>query len=302
MRYDITHTTDYEYDHEVSVSHHLLHLAPRSLPHQRCLSHELSVDPTPAVVNHHVDYFGNQTAFLTLHTSHRRLRIVARSLVEVDSVAAPDPATALAWEKARDQCGIDPFALTGEFVFDSPLIKPLAQYAEFAAPSFPAGRPCLEAVIDLTRRIHGEFKFDPDATTLATSLEQVFTQRRGVCQDFAHFEIAALRSIGLAARYVSGYIETIPPPGKARLVGADASHAWVACYCPPFGWVDVDPTNNLLPSGRHITLAWGRDYSDISPVRGVLVGSGGHSSKVAVDVLPIPRGAAAAPALSGAKF
>jgi len=286
--YDITHTTDYDYDHDVSVSHHLLHLAPRSLPYQRCRRHELSVEPSPTVVNEHVDYFGNHAAFLTLNTAHKHLRIVARSLVEVSPVLPPDPSGTVPWEEARDQGGTDASVLAGEFVFASPLIKPLARYGEFAAPSFPPGRPCLEAVIDLTRRIYNEFTFDPDATSLATSIEEVFAQRRGVCQDFAQFEIAALRAMGLPARYVSGYIETIPPPGKARLVGADASHAWLACYCAPFGWIDVDPTNNLLPSGRHVTLAWGRDYGDISPVRGVLMGSGGHSSKVAVDVLPLP--------------
>jgi transglutaminase-like putative cysteine protease len=172
----------------------------------------------------------------------------------------------------------------GEFRFDSPSIMREAPFAEYAAQSFPNDRPLLEGLRDFTARIHRDFRFDPRATTVATPLDEVFKKRRGVCQDFAHFAIAGLRSIGLPARYVSGYLETLPPPGKPRLVGADASHAWLAVWCPGHGWIDADPTNNLLPGDRHVTVAWGRDFSDVSPLRGVVVGGGGASPAVSVDV------------------
>ena len=171
-----------------------------------------------------------------------------------------------------------------ECLFDSSSIQASGELAGYARPSFPAGRPLLEAVAELTRRIHADFTFDPQATTVATPLSDVFRLRSGVCQDFARLEIACLRSLGLAARYVSGYLETVPPPGATRLAGADASHAWLAVYCPGSGWIDVDPTNNLLPSTTHVTLAWGRDYDDVSPIRGVMLGGGTHSLRVNVDV------------------
>jgi transglutaminase-like putative cysteine protease len=174
-----------------------------------------------------------------------------------------------------------------EFIYPSPKIKSQADFANYATPSFSRDRPVLEAVLHLTDRIHREFKFDPKATSVATPLEDVLKSRRGVCQDFAQLEIGFLRSMGIPARYVSGYLETDPPPGRPKLAGADASHAWISFFCPGTGWIDVDPTNNLLPSHRHITVAWGRDYSDVSPIRGVILGSGEHSLKVAVDVIPM---------------
>jgi transglutaminase-like putative cysteine protease len=172
-----------------------------------------------------------------------------------------------------------------EFLFDSALIPAGAELAAYARAAFPPGRPLLDAVLELTRRIHEDFTFDPEATTIATPLADVFTSRRGVCQDFARLEIACLRSLGLPARYVSGYLETVPPPGRSRLLGADASHAWLAVYCPESGWIHVDPTNNLLPSCTHVTVAWGRDYNDVSPIHGVILGGGKHTLRVNVDVL-----------------
>jgi transglutaminase-like putative cysteine protease len=174
-----------------------------------------------------------------------------------------------------------------EFVFPSSLIRRLPALGDYAAGSFVAGRPLLEAIMDLTRRIHGDLKFDPKATTVATPLEQVIRNGRGVCQDFAHFQIGCLRAIGLPARYVSGYLETLPPPGKPKLVGADASHAWVQAFVPPVGWIDIDPTNNLIASDRYITVARGRDFDDVSPIRGVIVGGGKHELSVGVDVTPL---------------
>jgi transglutaminase-like putative cysteine protease len=292
MIYRLTHTTTYQYGGTVSLSHHLLRLRPRDLPWQGCLSQELQIEPRPDVLCAHRDYFGNGITFATIEGSHKRLAITSRSEVEVTAPALPGPEQSPAWETARDMSpdgDREEFLRTREFIYTSPLIKKHAELGAYAAPSFSPGRPLLEAVLDLTGRMHADFKFDPHATSVATPLLEVFQTRRGVCQDFAQLEIGCLRAMGIAARYISGYLETEPPPGKSRLAGADASHAWVSFHCPGTGWVDVDPTNNLLVANRHITLAWGRDYSDVSPVRGIIMGSGEHSMDVAVDVIPTPE-------------
>ncbi|HZV34549.1 MAG TPA: transglutaminase family protein [Verrucomicrobiae bacterium] len=290
MIYELTHKTSYEYVNSVSLSHHLLRLQPRELRSQKCLRHELQISPAAAVRESHLDHFGNCVTFVTVEGSHKHLEITSRSRIEITPGEAPLPETTPAWEKVRDLC-VAPKSRdlleASEFIHPSPHVKLLPEVAEYATPSFAAGRPILEAVLDLTRRIHEDFKFESGATTVRTPLEQVITQRRGVCQDFAHFEIACLRAMGLPARYVSGYLETDPPPGKPRLAGADASHAWISFFCPDAGWIDVDPTNNLLPFTRHISVAWGRDYSDVSPIRGVILGSGEHSLKVGVDVVHV---------------
>ena len=195
----------------------------------------------------------------------------------------PSPSDTPPWEAVANSTALPLEAQ--EFLFDSALIPASAEMAAYARAAFPPGRPLLDAVLELTRRIHDEFTFDREATTIATPLADVFRSRRGVCQDFARLEIACLRSLGLPARYVSGYLETVPPPGRSRLLGADASHAWVAVYCPEAGWIHVDPTNNLLPSRTHITVAWGRDYYDVSPIHGVILGGGNHTLRVHVDVL-----------------
>lgn len=289
MIYELIHTTTYDYVNSVSLSHHTLRLQPRNLPSQKCLQNEIQIQPAAAVMQSHTDYFGNPFTFMTVEGSHKSLIITSRSRVEVTAPAMPKSAETPAWETVRDAC-LAPIPEgtpeVREFVYPSPRIKPQPEFAEYALPSFPANRPMLEAVLDLTARIHCDFKFDPKATTVATPLEDVVRNRRGVCQDFAHFEIACLRAMGIPTRYVSGYLETDPPPGKPRLTGADASHAWISFFCPGTGWIDVDPTNNILPSTRHLTVAWGRDYSDVSPVRGVILGSGEHTLKVAVDVIP----------------
>ena len=291
MIYDISHSTSYEYTDAVSLSHHVLRLRPRDLTRQRCLQSALTIEPRPAVARSQDDYFGNQMTFVTVEGAHKRLKMTATSRVEV----VPEASEAVVeqasppWQSVRDlMLEYDPVVAmeAGEFIYNSPHIQAGPAFREYAAPSFPAERPLLEAVMDLTDRIYHDFKFDPRATTVATPLEEVLKHRRGVCQDFAHLEIACLRALGLPARYVSGYLETDPPPGKPRLAGADASHAWMAFYCPVAGWLDVDPTNNLRPSTRHLTMAWGRDYGDVSPIRGVILGSGEHTLKVAVDVIP----------------
>jgi transglutaminase-like putative cysteine protease len=290
MKYQVTHTTTYDYGGTVSVSHHVLRLTPRDLRHQRCLGHEVYFDPLPTLTQCHFDYYGNRVRFATIESPHQKLMVKSVAQVSISQPRAPQPQETLAWETVREFSRgqqIGPALDASEFIFDSPLVKASSGFADYARPSFPKERPVLEAVLDLTRRIHHEFQFDPEATSLATTLDEVFRKRRGVCQDFAQVQIACLRSLGLPARYVSGYLETDPPPGQTRLAGADASHAWVSFYCHGIGWIDVDPTNNLLPTTRHITVAWGRDYDDVSPIRGIIHGAGAHDLQVSVDVVQL---------------
>jgi transglutaminase-like putative cysteine protease len=283
VTYQVVHTTHYVYSEAVSVSHHLARVTPRVCPGQECLAHELHIDPPPALVRSHQDYFGNAADFFIVERAHSELIVQSRSRVKVLSRPRPASATTPSWEDAREYDALPLEAL--ECLFDSASIAVSDAVAGYAHPSFAPGRPLLEAVEDLMGRIHADFTFDPNATTVTTPLRDVLNLRRGVCQDFARLGIACLRSQGLAARYVSGYLETLPPPDAPRLAGVDASHAWLAIYCPGFGWVDVDPTNNTFPSTTHVTLAWGRDYADVSPVRGVILGGGQHTLHVSVDVL-----------------
>jgi transglutaminase-like putative cysteine protease len=290
MRYAVSHKTVYQYANVVSVSHHLIRLKPRELAYQHAVNPQLTAEPMPAVVSSHNDYFGNVVNFLTIEGPHRQFTVHSQCVVELSPKASVQPEATPRWEEVRELCRGDVYNSAGdnsEFAFASPLIPLRQEFFTYAAASFPPAKPILEASIDLMRRIHDDLEFDSHSTTIATPLEQVFRQRRGVCQDFAQLQIACLRALGLPARYVSGYLETDAPPGKPKLVGADASHAWIQLWCGQTGWVDLDPTNNLLPSERHITLAWGRDFGDVSPLRGVLVGSGTHHLTVAVDVTPL---------------
>jgi transglutaminase-like putative cysteine protease len=232
-----------------------------------------------------VDYFGNQLDFFIVHEPHRQLVVEARSEVKID--AAPALQSSLPWEDAvrllpRDQstAGLQAY----EFSFESPRIKLRSEFASYALESFTLRRPLVEGLLDLTARIHRDFRFDSKVTNVRTTTDEVFKKRRGVCQDFAHFQIACLRSLRLSARYVSGYLRTYPPPGQPRLVGADASHAWVSAFIPGAGWLDLDPTNDVVPSTGHVTLAWGRDYGDVSPLYGLIQGGGEHILNVAVDL------------------
>ena len=288
--YELTHTTTYEYHSPVTVSHHLLRVSPRQIPRQVRLEHSIEIDPVAASISERTDYFGNEVRFFTVEGAHKRLQITSRARVAVGPAFIPEPSETPAWENVRAMCRTDhsfPALEATEFTFASPAVPLEPTFAEYAEVSFTPGRSILEAAIDLTSRIHNEFVFDSSATTVSTPLSDVLEKRRGVCQDFAHFEIACLRSLGLPARYVSGYLETVAPLGQERLAGADASHAWVSLICPGIGWIDLDPTNNCLPSMRHITAGWGRDYADVSPIRGVLIGSGEHTLSVAVDVVPL---------------
>jgi len=288
--YRVQHRTTYHYEDPVSVSHHVLRLTPRNLPKQTCWESYVAILPTPAVTSAHFDYFGNTLTFFTLHEQHESLVVEANTKLEVNPIASPDFSASPPWETVRESLagdytdeGLDAW----QFIFDTPRVGSSPELAAYARESFPAGRPLLAAVLDLTRRIHQDFRFDKTATEVTTPVRTFFEKRRGVCQDFAHLQIGCLRSLGLPARYVSGYLRTMPPPGRPRLVGADASHAWCSAWCPGNGWVDFDPTNNCVPSDGHITVAWGRDYSDVSPIYGVLLGGARHKLRVEVDVMPL---------------
>ena len=290
MRYRVLHTTVYDYAEPASTCHNRVHLTPRELPYQRCQSCEIEVDPLPHSIREHLDSFGNIATTFAIYEPHRRLAITARSHVEVDAGSGPSLFTSPPWEVVRDQLRHQHDAATlgaVPFIFESPYISTGAEFESFARETFEPSRPLLDAVMAMTARIHAEFKYLPKSTTLATSTREVLTNRVGVCQDFAHLQIGCLRSLGLAARYVSGYLRTDPPPGKPRMVGADASHAWISVFCPVAGWQDFDPTNGCPRGDQHITLAWGRDYGDVSPVRGVVLGGGENSLAVSVDVQPL---------------
>jgi transglutaminase-like putative cysteine protease len=236
------------------------------------------------------DYFGNRVCFFSIQQIHTRLEIIALSQVSIGQVAPPALDHSPEWSRVaalfHDPVSpdvVEPY----QFCFNSPLVEATLELADYARRSFSRDQPLLAGVVDLNRRIHEDFKYDPVATTVATPLAEVLANRRGVCQDFAHIAIACLRSLGLPARYVSGYLRTHPSQGKPRLAGADASHAWFSAFCPNTGWVDFDPTNNLLPTEEHITVAYGRDFSDVSPITGILVGGGSHQVKVGVEVQEI---------------
>jgi len=291
VRYEIVHVTEYVYGEPVPLCHNVARLRPRETERQTCLRHELTVAPTPAVLRNRADFFGNAVTSFSVQSSHLSLGVTARSEVEVQ----PAPGTAglfpMAWEEAAGilAAARDPeVRLARQYVFESPQVRPEPALAEYARPSFPPGRPLAEAVLDLTARIRAEFQFEKGSTSVGTPAIQVLGSRRGVCQDFAHLEIACLRSLGLAARYVSGYIVTEPPPGQPRQPGADASHAWASAFVPGTGWLDVDPTQGRPAGEGHITVAWARDYDDVAPLKGILLGGQQQSLRVAVDVIPVP--------------
>jgi transglutaminase-like putative cysteine protease len=292
MNYRVTHTTEYAYGTPVTLCHNLVHLSPRDCAQQICRSNQILIEPAPAVSGKRLDYFGNRITYFTVQEPHHKLTVRAVSEIDVTPLAVPDAADTPAWELVRDQIGADrsPAVLDAfQFAFDSNYIRRSAELADYAGPSFTPGRTLLGALLDLTERIYTDFKYDAQATTIGTPIHQVLEDRRGVCQDFAHLQIGCLRSLGLAARYVSGYLFTHTDPDKPRLRGADASHAWLSVFSPTCGWIDVDPTNNVIPSHEHLTVAWGRDYDDVSPIKGVILGGGAHSVTVSVDVVPVNR-------------
>jgi transglutaminase-like putative cysteine protease len=291
-RYQIFHDTCYHYDSPVSLAQQLAHLWPRECAWQRCTEQQLLISPEPTTRRDERDVFGNPLTRLAFERPHDQLQVGARLTVEVLARPVLDFNQSPAWERTRDALTYSSQPLPADvfeacrYRFQSPYVHLKRSFVEFSHSCFPPGRPLLLGVQDLMEKIFSEFTFDAEATQVATPLVEVLERRRGVCQDFAHLMLACVRSRGLAARYVSGYLLTQPPPGQPRLIGADASHAWVSVFCPVLGWVDFDPTNNVQPALEHITLAWGRDFSDVSPLRGVILGGGNHDPEVSVTVMP----------------
>jgi len=292
-RYYVAHETRYDYGEPVGLSRQLVRLRPRELPWQTCERFELAISPEPDVLTNRHDAFGNPVSALCIENSHASLLVKASFWAEVSERERPWDVDTLPWEDVRERVSFragrrptPPDLAATRFLFESSRVRNKREIAAWAGACFPAGAPLLSCVRALNERIHRDFVFDPKATTVSTPVTEVFTLRRGVCQDFAHFMLSCLRSLGIPARYVSGYLLTRPPPGRPRLVGADASHAWVSVYCPDFGWIDVDPTNGLFVGVEHVTLGWGRDYEDIAPLRGVLLGGGSHTIDISVTVAP----------------
>jgi transglutaminase-like putative cysteine protease len=288
-RYHVEHDTRYTYRVPVSQSWQLAHLTPATLPWQRVLAHDLAIEPTPDERHERRDAFGNGVTHFGVHGPHPLLRVRMTCEVEIGDRGDPDAAAAIAWEDVRESLHAAPAqdALRPARMAEPSTLVPWSDAARaYAAASFAAGRDWLDAVGELMRRIHREFEFEPGTTTVTTSVDEVLAQRSGVCQDFAHVMIACLRSHGLPARYVSGYLLTEPPPGRPRLLGADVSHAWVAAYSPRHGWVEFDPTNDQLADRRYITLASGGDFADVVPLRGVILGGRGQKMHVGVSVIP----------------
>ena len=290
MRYHVEHQTVYEYEVPVTQSQQLLHMVPRETPFQQCVGHTLACEPLPAEHARRTDFFGNHCDFITILSPHPTLHVTSQFEV---AVQPRPPLTAFTaspgWEQVRATLQQDAAAHVQAvpYLYGTTRVRCSEALAAFADRCFTPQRPLLESAMALTQQIYTEFEFDAQATDVSTPLDEVLKGRRGVCQDFAHLMIGAMRSLGLAARYVSGYILTHPPAGQPRLVGADASHAWVSVYCPVYGWVDFDPTNHCLVQQEHITVAWGRDFGDVSPMRGVVLGGGQQQLAVRVTVTPL---------------
>lgn len=291
--YQIFHDTHYMYDSPVSLAQQLAHLWPRPSEWQRCTEQQLLISPIPTIRRDEFDVFGNPLTRLAFERPHDELQVNARLRVEVLERPKLDFQQSPAWESTRSAMMYSTRPMSADILeacryrFESPYVHLKQSFIEFSADCFMAGQPLMFCVQALMEKIFTEFTFDGEATQVATPLVEVLETRRGVCQDFAHLMLACLRSRGLSARYISGYLLTQPPPGQPRLIGADASHAWVSVFCPVLGWVDFDPTNNVQPALEHISLAWGRDFSDVSPLRGVILGGGSHDPEVRVTVMPI---------------
>ena len=289
--YRVEHDTAYRYSEPVMLSHQQLHLTPRLLDYQAIGAHEVIIKPAPTQQRNIIDAFGNPLTEIAIESAHTSLDIIAKSTVAVTQRPVLDPEKTAAWETVRDTLAYraawhpEPAILDAtQFLFESPYARVKRNLRAYAGDCFEPGRPILAAAAALMAKIHREFKFDAAATNVTTPVMKFFEQKRGVCQDFTHLMISCLRSTGLAARYVSGYLLTRPAPGKPRHVGTDVSHAWVALFVPGNGWIDLDPTNNVMPSLEHITLGWGRDFSDVTPLRGVINGGGEQILEVKVTV------------------
>lgn len=299
MLLEVVHHTCYDYAAPVSLAHHLAHLQPLGDAHQALLAFDLDVQPPPSTCRDSIDAMGNVQHHFSLATPHTRLTVRALSRVRLQPrFHALQPAASPPWDALAARLryvALAPFEPAVEFALPSPYVPRLPELRAWAAPSFAPGRPLAEAAIELMQRVHDEFRYESRSTEVDTPLAKVFAQRRGVCQDFAHLMIACLRSLGIPCRYVSGYIMTVPAPGRPRLVGADASHAWVSVYCPSIGWVDFDPTNRCMVNLEHVTLGWGRDFSDVTLLRGVMLGGGAQTLEVSVTVTPLDEQVAPVP-------
>lgn len=290
MIYDVSHKTVYRYTTPVVQSQHVVHMSPRMVERQKVKGHTLLVDPAPTLRTERDDYYGNRVVLFDIEQEHEELTVHAKSTIVVVAREPVDLPGSVAWETLAEAPARDSGALALDVVryaCASRHTRPTREIAEYARKSFSPNRAVLLGVWDLVTRIYHDFLFDPTATDISTPVMEVLRKRRGVCQDFSHLALACLRSLRLPARYVSGYILTSPPPGQPRLAGADASHAWISVWAPEAGWVDFDPTNGLMPREEHITIAYGRDYDDVSPISGILLGGSEHSVTVGVDVLPV---------------
>jgi transglutaminase-like putative cysteine protease len=292
VTYRVLHRTEYRYESRVSSSYGELYVLPRDAPGQVCRASEVRIEPAPHDYRERTDFFNNRVAYFAVLEPHVRLTVTAESMVDVTRPGSlPLPVDQL-WEVIRDRLRLDPadddVAEARDFVLGSPKVVLSPAVAAYATQSFPPGRPLTDALSELISRIHADFVYEPGSTTVRTTLDELLECRKGVCQDFAHLAVGCLRSVGLAARYVSGYLETRPPPGRPRLVGADVSHAWASVFVPDAGWVDLDPTNDRFVSDHYVTTACGRDYGDVSPLRGVIyTESTRNELQVSVDVSQI---------------
>ncbi|QRR03109.1 transglutaminase family protein [Dyadobacter sandarakinus] len=291
MKYRLLHKTEYKYAEPVNNYQSLLCITPRTLPGQLCSSFSMSVTPEPSQIVERTDFYGNTVHYFSLHSPHKKLTVLAESIVERlgEGTGSLFRQSQLTCAAARERVAADRSLRISlmEYMLPSPLVTWNDDIAGFARDCFAEHTLLFDAVHALCRKIYTEFAFVPHFTTVNTPVREVLASRKGVCQDFSHLAIACIRSCGFAARYVSGYLETLPPPGKAKLQGSDASHAWISVYIPDYGWCDFDPTNNMVPGERHIVTAWGRDYSDVPPLKGIIFSYGKHSLSVEVDVIPL---------------
>lgn len=293
MKFRVQHKTTYSYSAPVTLCYNMAHLVPRDTENQRCFNRQIIVTPVPVYQSEGSDYFGNQTFYFSIQDPHQTLTIDVVSYLDVQptnwgELVDTHPLTCGELRQILAKGESEDALMAKEYCLDSLQIKRSEKLREFAAELFTDEKRLLPSTMAFMYKIFSEFTFDPTATDVTTPPEQVLEQKSGVCQDYAQLAIGCLRSMGIAARYMSGYIETLPPPGQERLVGADASHAWFSVFVPDLGWVEFDPTNNLLASDQHIVTGWGRDYADITPLQGVVFeGGDSHSLSVSVDVMRI---------------
>jgi transglutaminase-like putative cysteine protease len=295
MRYRVQHTTRYAYGSPVELAAHMVHLRPRPLSWQAVISERIYADPVPARRRDGLDHFGNHVTWLFLDLPHADFEVTSEAIVDVDCPPPPNPLDTQPWESVAYAADAPAGWEAAEFRFGTSMAPINADSKAYVSDSFIPGRPVLDALLELNERFYTEFRFRSGVTTISTPVSQVMQRREGVCQDFSHAMVSGLRGIGIPARYTSGYIRTKPPPGQTKRQGSDQSHAWVGCWLgPEHGWINVDPTNGILIRDEHVLLGWGRDFSDVSPVRGVILGGGNHSVRVSVDLEPVEQGEEAA--------